>query len=125
MCVSFEAHCGKCSPGCGCFSRRSQFKQNPSKPICQYVGQEQDPTLSAENIFLDLLSVFCLLIILYLLGCDRSAHGTFHAVCGTFSRGVQSLSCVLWDLGPPPRIEPWPLALGARSLSYWTTWEVP
>ena len=35
------------------------------------------------------------------------------------------LSCSLWDLVPSPGIEPKLPALGARSLSYWTTREVP
>ena len=35
------------------------------------------------------------------------------------------LSCCLWDLVPWPGIEPGPPALGAQSLSHWTTREVP
>ena len=31
----------------------------------------------------------------------------------------------MWDLVPQPGIQPWALALGARSLSHWTTREVP
>ena len=31
----------------------------------------------------------------------------------------------MWDLVPQPGIEPWPPALGARSLTHWTTREVP
>ena len=34
-------------------------------------------------------------------------------------------SCGMWDLGPWLWIEPGPSALGAWSLSCWTTWEVP
>ena len=38
---------------------------------------------------------------------------------------MQTLSCGLWDLAPWPRMEPsGPSALGARSLSHWTTREV-
>ena len=40
------------------------------------------------------------------------------AACGTFS-------CGKWDLFPWPGIEPGPPALGAWSLSHWTTREVP
>ena len=40
--------------------------------------------------------------------------------------GIQTLSCAMWDLVPLPVIEPRPLpALGAQSLSHWTTGEVP
>ena len=35
------------------------------------------------------------------------------------------LSCSMWDLITPPRIEPGPPALGARSLSHWTGRKVP
>ena len=35
------------------------------------------------------------------------------------------LSCSMWDLVPSPGIKPWPPALGAWSLSHWTTREVP
>ena len=31
----------------------------------------------------------------------------------------------MWDLVPPPGIKPGPLALGAPSVSHWTTREVP
>ena len=40
------------------------------------------------------------------------------AACGIFS-------CCMWDLIPWPGIEPRPPTLGARSLSHWTTREVP
>ena len=39
--------------------------------------------------------------------------------------GLWALSCSLWDLVPWPGIEPRPSALGMRSLSHWTTREVP
>ena len=35
------------------------------------------------------------------------------------------LSCGMWDLVPWPGIEPGPHALGAQSLTHWTTREVP
>ena len=38
---------------------------------------------------------------------------------------VLGLSCSMWDLVPWPGMEPKPPALGAQSLSYWTTREVP
>ena len=34
-------------------------------------------------------------------------------------------SCGMWDLVPWPGIEPWAPALGAWSLSHWTTRDVP
>ena len=39
--------------------------------------------------------------------------------------GSRTLSCGMWALVPWPGIEPWPPALGAWSLSHWTTKEVP
>ena len=38
---------------------------------------------------------------------------------------MQTLNCSVWDLVPWPEIEPGPPALGAQSLSPWTTREVP
>ena len=61
------------------------------------------------------------------------ARGIFH-LCGmrdlyggvwTLRSRMQTLSCGMWDLVPWPRIEPRPPTLGARSLSHWTTREVP
>ena len=36
---------------------------------------------------------------------------------------VPGLSCGMWNLVPQPGIEPGPSALGAQSLSHWTTRE--
>ena len=44
---------------------------------------------------------------------------------GSFSCGMRTLSCSMWDLVPQPRVKPGPPALGGRSLSHWTTREVP
>ena len=44
--------------------------------------------------------------------------------CGLLSCDMRTLSCGLWDLVPRPGIEPRPPALGARSLTHWTTREV-
>ena len=38
---------------------------------------------------------------------------------------TRTLGCCMWYLVPWPGIEPWPSALGAQSLSHWTTREVP
>ena len=38
---------------------------------------------------------------------------------------ASGLSCSMWDLVPQPGMEPGPPALGAQSLSLWTTREVP
>ena len=47
------------------------------------------------------------------------------AVAGCESCSIQTLSCGMWDPVPWLGIEPGPLALGARSLSHWTTREAP
>ena len=41
-----------------------------------------------------------------------------------FSYGVRLLSCGMWDLAPSTGIKSEPPALGAWSLSHWTTREV-
>ena len=51
------------------------------------------------------------------LGCA----GSLDAAHGIFSYGVGTLSCGMWDLDPWPRVEPGIPALGAQSLSHWTT----
>ena len=38
---------------------------------------------------------------------------------------ASDLSCSMWDLVPWAGFEPGSNALGVRSLSHWTTWEVP
>ena len=50
---------------------------------------------------------------------------TLHSACRIFSCGLQTLSCNMWYLVPWLGIEPGLPALGAWSLSYWTTREVP
>ena len=42
-----------------------------------------------------------------------------------FSCSMRTLSCGTWDLAPWPGIKPRSPALGAWSLSHWTTREVP
>ena len=44
--------------------------------------------------------------------------------CWILSSGMSTFSCSMWDLVPWPRIKPRPPALGAQSLSHWTTREV-
>ena len=48
------------------------------------------------------------------------AHGIFDLCCSMWI-----LRCSMWDLVPWPGIEPGSPALGAWSLSHWTTREVP
>ena len=45
-------------------------------------------------------------------------HHVLVAACGIFSYGM-------WDLGSQSGIQPRPTVFGARSLSHWTTREVP
>ena len=47
------------------------------------------------------------------------------AACEVFSCDMQILSCGMWDLVPWPGIKPRTPAMGAESLSHWTTREVP
>ena len=47
------------------------------------------------------------------------------AACKIFICNTPTLSYSMWDLIPPPGIEPGPPALGVGSLSHWTTREVP
>ena len=47
------------------------------------------------------------------------------ATCRIFSCGLWTPICSMWDLVLWPGMEPGPPALGARSLSHWTTSEFP
>ena len=49
----------------------------------------------------------------------------FVAACVIFSCGMRTFSWGMWNLVPWPGMEPGPPALGAQSLSHWTTREVP
>ena len=53
-----------------------------------------------------------------------AAHRIFTVAFENFSCGMWTLSCIMCDLVPWPGIEPGPPALGAWSLSHWTTREV-
>ena len=66
-------------------------------------------SISVSNLA-DEAPAFFFLIFIYLFDCNRS-----YCACRVFSCGMQ-----LW-----PGIELWPPALGAWSLSHWTTGEVP
>ena len=52
-------------------------------------------------------------------------HQALVTALGIFSCIMWAISCGVWDLVPQPGIEPGAPALGAWSLSYWTTREVP
>ena len=73
--------------------------------------------------------VFCLFF-LYLvvlgLSCGTQDLGPSLQHAGSFfSCSMKTLSCGMWSLVPWPGIEPGLPALGAQSLSHWTTKEVP
>ena len=54
------------------------------------------------------------------VSCGHSS--TFIVMCGAFPlKQSLSFSCSTWDLVPCPGMEPGPPALGAWSLSHWTT----
>ena len=44
---------------------------------------------------------------------------------GLSCQGISIFSCSIWDLVPQLRVKLRPLAVGAWSLSHWTTREVP
>ena len=72
----------------------------------------------------DPYSHFCLLFsfIIYLFGCTRSwSQPTGSSL---FTGTYEIFSCRMWDLLPRPTMEPRLAALGALSLSHWTTGEV-
>ena len=65
---------------------------------------------------------------------DKNCFNSFMVIClaalglklqylgsSVFIVACRIFSCGMWDLVPWPRIEPRPPALGARSLSHWTT----
>ena len=54
--------------------------------------------------------------------------GTWDICCGMQTsslRHVDSVAACMWDLVPQPGLEPGPPALGAWSITHWTTREVP
>ena len=51
--------------------------------------------------------------------------GSLVVACRIFSCSRQTLSCGMWDLVPWPGIKPGPPALGAWSLSHWSTRKIP
>ena len=69
--------------------------------------------------------VFVCLFVLF-FSCSMWACEIFLVVAsGIFSCSMRTLSWSMWDLVPRPVIEPSPRALGAQSLSHWTTRGVP
>ena len=84
-------------------------------------GHTHIPTkMMSSNIFYSILSHFILLA--YLLDCARS--WLQHGGPSTFIEPCRMFSFSTWDPVPRPGIEPRPPALGAQSLSHWTTREV-
>ena len=72
--------------------------------------------------------VFVCLFVCFVLffSCSMWACEIFLVVAsGIFSCSMRTLSWSMWDLVPRPVIEPSPRALGAQSLSQWTTRGVP
>ena len=72
--------------------------------------------------FLKKFSTFILKILFIYLTVPSLSWGmqVFYLCCG-----IQTLSFGMWDLFPWSGIEPAPSALGVKSLSHWTTREVP
>ena len=60
-----------------------------------------------------------------MLGLSCGTQDLLVAACGLISCSMQTLSCSMRDLVPRPGIEPRPPALEVRSLTHWTTREVP
>ena len=58
---------------------------------------------------------------------SAAVHGAFGFRCtsGFFNHGIRTLGCGMWDLIPLPGMGLGPPALGARSLSHWTTRDAP
>ena len=67
--------------------------------------------------------ILLLLIFIWLFQVLVVAQGIFSL--GSLGTGMRILFCGMWDLDPWPAMEPRPPALGAWSLSHWTTREVP
>ena len=54
-----------------------------------------------------------------------ATHGIIIVACGTFTWGMQTLSCRMWDPILWPVIDPRSPTLEAKNLSHWTIQEVP
>ena len=76
-------------------------------------------------LFLKFIYLFIWLLCVLVAARGIFVEGSLVEACGIFSCGMRTLSCSVWDLVPWPGIEPGPPALGAWSLSHWTTSEVP
>ena len=85
-----------------------------------------NPSLLGAQLWCRIL-FFILTIYLVVLGlsCSTQALQSLWKHMESFSCGSWTLICGMWDLVPWPGIKPWPPALGAWSLSHWTTREVP
>ena len=77
------------------------------------------------NLWLYLLFFFKKYLFIWLHWVLIAGSSIFVELCGIFSCSREALSYEMWDLVPWPGIEPQPPALGVRSLSHWTTREVP
>ena len=77
------------------------------------------------NLWLYLLFFFKKYLLIWLHWVLIAGSSVFVELCGIFSCSRETLSYEMLDLVPWPGIEPQPPALGVRSLSHWTTREVP
>ena len=105
---------------------RSWTRETGSDQICwRHSLLPKPPSTRSYYAFFFFFNIYCI----YLFGCARSwLHNLgspfFAGACGTFSHSMGALSCGLSDLVSWPGIELRPSALGAWSLSHWTTREV-
>ena len=102
------------------------FTHLPEKPLVRALCRNHTKRWSMGQSwlanFLKKFSTFILKILFIYLTVPSLSWGmqVFYLCCG-----IQTLSFGMWDLVPWPGIEPGPPALGVKSLSHWTTREVP
>ena len=97
------------------------FKISSHQTVCPYVG-------SSLVFCFSLFGFLKIFIYLFILATLDLSYSTWDHRCS-----MKTLSCCMWtlvvacmwDLVTRPGIEPRPPALGARSLTHWTTREVP
>ena len=101
-CHSWRQLCRReCLGYCGDVEFEGQLSQNS-------IIWPLPPSLASSSKITNLIAINCLYMYFFLFN-------TY------FYLAMPGLSYSMWDLVPWPRIEPRPLALGAQSLSHWTT----
>ena len=107
------------------FMERPNPCKVPTVEVLFFIQVHQSHLAFSDFYFYNLKNIYIYIyLFIWLCWVFIAAHGILIAKCGIFSCGMQTLSCGMWVLVPWPGIKAGPPALGAWSLSHWTTREV-